>query len=98
MKKKVITFVSICIVAVSSYLIFNQSSEVKKVLNLTLARIESLANNESGGSHSWLQPKTERCRLELGGGWVTSSVERICVFCAVPYSCTAVPCGETFYN
>lgn len=50
------------------------------------------------GEHSWLQPVTKRCKLDLGGDWFTSSVERVCEFCTVPYSCTAVPCGEAFYN
>ena len=49
--------------------------------------------NERFRSDSWLQPETKRCTLQLGGGWFTSSVERVCVFCAVPYSCTPVQCG-----
>ncbi|WP_455592887.1 hypothetical protein [Bacteroides sp.] len=100
MKKKIITLVSICIVAVCLCITsVNRKQELSKFAKLTLLTIESLANNESGGgSASWVQPKTERCKLELGGGMFTSSVERVCVFCAVPYSCTAVACGEAFYN
>lgn len=99
MKTKIITLISICVIAVSlCFISDNGKQQLAKLTDLTLAKIESLANGESGGDHSWLQPKTERCRLELGGGMFTSSVERICVLCVVPYSCTPVACGEVFYN
>ena len=39
---------------------------------------------------------TERCRLELGGGWFTSSIKYVCWDCYVCPSCTCTPraCGE----
>ncbi|WP_291529091.1 hypothetical protein [Bacteroides sp. UBA939] len=42
---------------------------------------------------SWYQRKTSRCSLQLGNGWFTSSIMMECVFCAVPSSCTPLPCG-----
>ncbi len=41
---------------------------------------------------------TERCRLDLGGGWFTSSVEYVCWDQYVCPSCTCTPaaCGEYF--
>lgn len=101
MKTRMITLVSICVVAVSlCFISDNGKQQLAKLTDLTLAKIESMANTESGGggNNSWFQPETARCKLELGGGMFTSSVERICVFCAVPYSCTTVACGEVFYN
>ncbi|MCD8165396.1 MAG: hypothetical protein LUE93_04265, partial [Bacteroides sp.] len=66
--------------------------------NIILASVEALASSENDGDNkSWTQPQTVSCRLDLGNGWFTASVERQCVFCAVPYSCTAVACGEVFY-
>ena len=64
---------------------FNRNSELADFINSTLASVESLAQDEIGPDDCWLQPETKRCTLQLGGGWFTSSVERVCVFCAVPY-------------
>lgn len=62
--------------------------------DITLANIEALAADES--IYDYSQPKTVNCILYEGGGWVTGSVKRECVFCAVPSSCTPVECGKYF--
>lgn len=41
---------------------------------------------------------TERCQLDLGGGWFTSSVEYVCrdQYVCPSCSCTPYACGEHF--
>ncbi|WP_288839636.1 hypothetical protein, partial [uncultured Bacteroides sp.] len=75
---------------------FNLYIELTLITDFDLLNIEALAQNESEGDNQWYQPETRRCKLELGGGWFESSVERVCVFCVVPYSCTSVACGGVF--
>ena len=96
MTKKVVVFLTICFMFAFVQQYFKRNSELADFVNSTLANIESLAQDEIGSDGCWLQPETKRCTLQLGGGWFTSSVERVCVFCAVPYSCTPVQCGERF--
>lgn len=61
--------------------------------DITLDNIEALAADES--IYDYRQPKTVPCDY-IEGNWHTGSVRRDCVFCAVPYSCTAVECGQEF--
>lgn len=86
------TFISLTIILLAVVSISNRQK--KALSNITLDNIEALAADES--IYDYTQPKTVRCKLEQGGGWFTSSVRRDCVFCAVPYSCTTVECGESF--
>lgn len=95
MKKKMIVLLTICLMFAFVQQYFKQNSELANFINFTLANVESLAQDEAG-SDSWLQPETKNCTLQLGGGWFTGSVKRVCEFCAVPYYCTPVPCGERF--
>ncbi|MDE5701184.1 hypothetical protein [uncultured Bacteroides sp.] len=95
MKKKVIALFVVCFMFAFMQQYFKRSSELSCIIDSALTSIESLAQDEFEAD-SWQQPETKRCMLQLGGGWFTSSVERICVFCAVPYSCTPVECGEVF--
>lgn len=58
----------------------------------------TITDGENFGNEqqSWTQPKKVACKLDLGGGWFTGSIERICVFCTVPNTCTPVECGVPF--
>ncbi len=60
--------------------------------DLALANVEALAQYEEGELYVYEQPKTIACDLREGP-WHTAAVERICEFCAVPYTCTPFPCG-----
>lgn len=86
------TFISLAIILLAIVGISKSQKEIFS--DITLENIEALAADES--IYDYRQPKTERCKLDLGGGWFTSSVRRDCVFSAVPSSCTAVACGESF--
>lgn len=68
-------------------------SQKETFSDITLENIEALAADES--IYDYRQPKTVPCDYREGG-WHTGSVRRDCVLCAVPYSCTAVECGEPF--
>lgn len=108
MKKKILLFVIVSIIAAINVEISIRATESNKSIMLTLASLATdWWSDEWGGVHygegseidddkSWTQPETIRCKLDLGGGWFTSSVERICVFCATPNTCTPVNCGESF--
>ena len=69
--------------------VFN-AQESEPLSDIALANVEALAENES--IYDYKQPKTVVCDMQEGP-WHTGAVERICVFCAVPYSCTPMPCG-----
>ncbi|MDE5711237.1 NVEALA domain-containing protein [Bacteroides sp.] len=96
MKKKITILVVINFIVAISSISLNSKSKLPQITDLNLSDIEALAQSESGGDNWWVQPETRRCKLELGGGWFESSVERVCVFCATPNSCTAKSCGEVF--
>lgn len=105
MKTKIVLFIIVAVIAAINIGISLKVTGSKKSVMLTLASLASeWWSDEWGGIHwgdddepeSWTQPQTVRCQLDLGGGWFTSSVERICVFCATPNTCTPVNCGETF--
>ena len=90
MKKKVVVLFTICFMFAFLQQYFNRNSELADFINSTLASVESLAQDEIGPDDCWLQPETKRCTLQLGGGWFTSSVERVCVLCGSLFlhSCT----------
>lgn len=96
MKKRIIILASVSFVVFFSLLFFNPNSKFAKSINLDLVSIEALAQGESGGVNWWYQPETKPCKLELGGGMFTGSVQRVCTFCATPNSCTSKACGESF--
>ena len=96
MKRKVIILAITSLVIIISNLFFKSNSKSILITDFDLLNIEALAQNEREDDNQWYQPETRRCKLELGGGWFESSVERVCVFCAVPYSCTSVACGGLF--
>ncbi len=62
---------------------------LKGIINIAVAQTEYPDGPGQIGT-------TERCRLDLGGGWFTSSVEYVCWDCYVCPSCTCTPraCGE----
>ncbi len=86
------TFISLAIILLAVVAI--SKSQKETFSDITLDNIEALAADES--IYDYRQPKTVPCKLDLGEGWFTGSVRRDCVLCAVPYSCTAVECGESF--
>lgn len=90
-RKNVFTIIILSIITVSVV-----SKEKKENLSdIALANIEALATNES--IYDYRQPETVACDY-IEGIWHTASVQRDCVFCAVPSFCTPVECGEVFYN
>lgn len=94
MKKKICISSFILLMAACSCYITIANNKSAQITSVMLENVEVLAQNE--GSDWWTQPETRRCKLELGGGWFESSVERICTFCATPNSCTPVECGTPF--
>ena len=69
---------------------------------LALANIENPDLGEDGCDNCHLdnygrEPRTESCKLDLGGGWFTGSVRRVCDITAdASCTCTAVECGGYF--
>lgn len=100
MKKKIFgSILAVAIAAVATVNV-NFNNEAENALSaLGLANAEALANGEEGSAKKGEACETERCKLDLGGGMYTSSVERICVTVDDPNStCTPVSCGEVFYG
>lgn len=70
--------------------------------DLALKNVEALAHLEDGCDNCHLdnygrEPRTESCKLDLGGGWFTGSVRRVCDITAdASRTCTAVECGGYF--
>ena len=93
MKKKVVVLFTICFMFAFVQQYFKQSSELVDFFFSTLVFVESHAQDETG-PNSWLQPDDVRCHYKTEDGWVHVTTETICVFCAVPYSCTPVGCGS----
>ena len=79
------------VVIVSGMNIYNSKKECE-MSDVLLANVEALAQYEEGELYVYEQPKTIACDLREGP-WHTAAVERICEFCAVPYTCTPFPCG-----
>lgn len=90
MKRKLLFLGLIAFIASSTI----TNVQKKQVIDIALGNVESSASGE-GGSNVWYQPRTVSCDLREGP-WHTASVERICEFCCVPYSCTPVKCGDIF--
>ena len=90
MRKKIV----FTIIILSTIVVVSKNKK-DNLSDITLANIEALATDES--IYDYRQPKTVACDY-IEGDWHTASVQRDCVFCAVPSSCTPVECGEVFYN
>lgn len=90
--KKVLFTIALVAFSIGTYLNARTSS---CNVNLTMEQVETLSTGELDNGH-WLEPKTVSCKLELGGGWFTASVERVCEFSTVLSNCTAVKCGDSF--
>lgn len=90
MKKKVVVLLTICFVLAFVQHFSKQNLELKNFINSTLANVESLAQDETG-PNSWLQPDNQICSIHEWGV-IRPGEMTVCVFCAVPYSCTAVGC------
>jgi len=98
MKKKIIG--CLCVLAIAAVAAFNLNFNLLEndTSVLSIANLEALASEalpyESVGC------KTESCKLDLGGGWFTASVKRVCIILdnGEYSSCRYVPCGEVFYG
>ncbi|MBE6287991.1 MAG: hypothetical protein E7099_07385 [Mediterranea massiliensis] len=94
--KKFFKFALASIVTVSTGVgIFQNMLQENFISDLALENIEALADNES--IYDYKKPKTVACD-DVQGFWHTASVERICVFSAVPSTCTPVACGTPWYD
>lgn len=92
-KMKRILFVLTLVVGVTlcaGYNVYEAYVRSNLLCDVVMANVEALANDES--IYDYKQPKTVVCDLREGP-WHTGAVERICVFCAVPYVCNPFPCG-----
>ncbi|MDH6344310.1 hypothetical protein M2480_002795 [Parabacteroides sp. PFB2-12] len=102
MKRKFLETVMIVTISVAAGWNVYQSENKIILSELGLANVEALANWEwiPGGNPPPLGTigKQERCKLELGGGMFTSSVEYICYeqYVCPSCTCTPVPCGVVF--
>ena len=100
MKRKVIGGMAVLIIATVVIFNMNIGSKSSNLSDISLANVEALAQDED----SLNKPKgqtceTKSCKLDLGGGWFTASVERVCVDVDDPTcTCTPVSCGEVFYG
>lgn len=72
----------------------NIGSTKNRPMDIVLKNIEALAAGES--IYDYRQPRTVACDDYQEGWGHTASIERICEFCAAPYSCTPKACGEEF--
>ncbi len=92
----------IALVAVTAYGINKSMANHSHLSDLALANMEALAQLEDGCDECHLdnygrEPRTERCKLDLGGGMFTTSVERICEITAdASRTCTPVECRGYF--
>ena len=87
--KKIKIFLVVAFTFIIGYHVYGvQKTNV--MFDITMANVEALSSEES--IYDYKQPKTIVCDLQEGE-WHTGAVERICEFCAVPYSCTPFPCG-----
>lgn len=53
-----------------------------------------IGEGNQGGPQIWYQPDNVRCVYEKPNGVHVYTFKTECVFCAIPYSCTAIPCGR----
>lgn len=92
--KKVFTVMFL--VALSAWTCLHANSK-KMNSNSDFKNVETYlwGENDMDNGH-WLAPRTVSCKLDLGNGWFTASVERICEFSDVMSNCMGVSCGESF--
>lgn len=69
MKKKLVTLVAVCAVALGAYWNMNQNKEKSLLNSLALDNIDAIAACETGyGGSCWISPETDQwvCCTELG--------------------------------
>ena len=100
MKKKFIYgFVFIAISAVAAWNV-NFNSQTNGMSDVALANVEALAGENDALPYESVGCQTESCKLDLGGGWFTGSVKRVCIILdnGQYSSCISKACGEVFYG
>ena len=91
MKTRIIKVTFVAAIAMVSAINAFKANKNEAVSDIALANLEAL-NDDEMSIYDYKQPKTVVCDL-VEGPWHTGAVERICEFCAVPYTCTPMPCG-----
>ncbi|HBG41550.1 MAG TPA: hypothetical protein DDW85_09075 [Porphyromonadaceae bacterium] len=103
MKKKIISGVfALALLITAGYGVNKSMKSHANLSDLILANVEALAQLENGCDECHLgnygrEARTVPCKLDLGGGWFTGSVQRVCDITADASStCTPVECGGYF--
>lgn len=103
MKKIVLSSIfAVALLVTAGYGVNRSMMSDANLSDLALKNVEALAHLEDGCDNCHLdnygrEPRTESCKLDLGGGWFTGSVRRVCDITAdASCTCTAVECGGYF--
>ena len=103
MKKIILSSIcAVALLATAGYGVNKSMNSNASLSDLALMNVEALAHLEDGcdechSENYGREPRTESCRLDLGGGWFTASVRRVCDITAdASRTCTAVECGGYF--
>ena len=103
MKKRILSGIfALALLATAGHGVNKSMKSETEFSDLVLSNVEALAYLEDGcdGCHSGnygREPRTLRCKLDLGGGMFTSSVERVCDITAdASRTCVPVECGGYF--
>jgi hypothetical protein len=103
MKKIVLSSIfAVALLVTAGYGVNRSMMSDANLSDLALKNVEALAHLEDGCDNCHLdnygrEPRTESCKLDLGGGWFTGSVRRVCDITAdASRTCTAVECGGYF--
>ena len=103
MKKIVLSSIfAVALLVTAGYGVNRSMMSDANLSDLALKNVEALAHLEDGCDNCHLdnygrEPRTESCKLDLGGGWFTASVRRVCDITAdASRTCTAVECGGYF--
>ena len=103
MKKIVLSSIfAVALLVTAGYGVNRSIMSDANLSDLALKNVEALAHLEDGCDNCHLdnygrEPRTESCKLDLGGGWFTGSVRRVCDITAdASRTCTAVECGGYF--
>lgn len=89
--KKTLLMIVLVIFSLVSYL--NAKDQKKDMEFTTIESVEILSRSEMGNGH-WMDKKKVRCKLNLGGGWFTSSVQQYCILVDYMSNCMGTACGE----
>lgn len=90
MKKTLLTVVFV----ISSLLTYLNAKVQNEDMQLTtIEYVEVLSRSEMGNGH-WMDKRKVRCKLNLGDGWFTSSVQQYCVLVDYMSNCMGTACGE----